>query len=204
MLNDLEDSFISIRTIEIKALIHRTNRNLLEIGQKLIEVKQHLGHGNFGAWLKSEFDWSQDTAERCMNVAKNLPHIPTGAEFESNALYLLASPSTSREAREEALSIAESGEKITHTLAKSIVEWHKQDDVDLERLEAIATPPSLNQMLVVDEQVSPKSDSVPFHCLMNQQQRERLFDAINQAKTNYELKTTAEALDVIAQEYLNV
>ncbi len=136
---DQDISFINARTIEIKALIHSTNRNLLEIGQKLLEVKEGLGHGHFGTWLKAEFDWSEDTAQRCMRIAKNLPHIPHGAEFEANALYLLASPSTPQGARFEALELAESGTSITHTVAKSIVERHKQDDEDVVRLEAIAT-----------------------------------------------------------------
>ncbi len=48
----------------------------------------------------------------------------------------------------------------------------------------------------------PKSDILPFHVLLTQQQRERLFRAINQARSKHSLETTAEALDAIAQEYL--
>lgn len=44
---------------------------------------------------------------------------------------------------------------------------------------------------------------VPFHCLLTHQQREKLFEAIKQAKSRYKLETPAEALAVLAEEYLN-
>ena len=78
-------TFVHTRTVEIKALVKRTTSNLLEIGGKLLEVKERLGHGRFGEWLKREFELSQDTAERLINIAKNLRDIPHGAEFEALA-----------------------------------------------------------------------------------------------------------------------
>lgn len=46
------------RTSEIKSLMRRTAQDIIDIGQKLIEVKQQLGHGKFRNWLKAEFDGS--------------------------------------------------------------------------------------------------------------------------------------------------
>jgi hypothetical protein len=40
------------RTNEIKTLMRRNSQDIIDIGQKLIEVKQHLGHGSFRNWLK--------------------------------------------------------------------------------------------------------------------------------------------------------
>ena len=37
------------RTGEIRTLMQRTTQDLIEIGQKLVEVKARLGHGLFGA-----------------------------------------------------------------------------------------------------------------------------------------------------------
>ncbi|NMG18470.1 hypothetical protein [Brasilonema bromeliae] len=34
-------------TNEIKTLMRRNSQDIIDIGQKLIEVKQHLGHGSF-------------------------------------------------------------------------------------------------------------------------------------------------------------
>jgi hypothetical protein len=35
-------------------------------GRMLIDVKQRVGHGHFGAWLVAHFPASQDTAQRYM------------------------------------------------------------------------------------------------------------------------------------------
>ena len=32
-------------------------QDIIDIGQKLTEVKQQLGHGNFRNWLTTEFEW---------------------------------------------------------------------------------------------------------------------------------------------------
>jgi hypothetical protein len=46
----------------------KTVTNVIEIGQTLTEVKPRCGHGNWLHWLKTEFDWSADTAENYMRV----------------------------------------------------------------------------------------------------------------------------------------
>jgi hypothetical protein len=57
-------------TNEIKTLMRRTSQDIIDIGQKLIEVKQHLGHGSFIKWVKSEFHWSVSTATKFMQVGE--------------------------------------------------------------------------------------------------------------------------------------
>ncbi len=235
-------AFVQERTSEIKALVNRTARDIIEIGKKLIQVKEELGHGRFGAWLKAEFKWDERTARNFMYVADKFKSENfTDLDFAPSALYLLAAPSTPEEALQSALELAEKGETISHALAKELVERHKEenqlpnvtsladddnqaklesrkdaeilvvseseDDEDLAQFEAIAVEATEVQpnddFLESVTNSKPKSDSVPFHCLLTHTQRERLFGAINQAKSQYELKTTAEALDVIAQEFLN-
>ena len=63
------------RTNEVKTLMRRTSQDVIVIGQKLIEVKQHLGHGNFINWLKSEFNWSVSTATKFMQVGEQFKFI---------------------------------------------------------------------------------------------------------------------------------
>lgn len=113
------------RTNEIKGLMKRAAQDIIDIGQKLIEVKARLGHGHFGAWLAAEFEWSQDTANNFMAVARNFIEIPNGSEFAPRALYLLARPSTPEPARIEALEIARSGQPITYNTAQEITGRHK-------------------------------------------------------------------------------
>lgn len=80
-----------------------------------------------------------------------------------------------------------------------------QDGVDLAAFEAIAS--STDESNEVDEPTTTSSkidsDMLPFHCLLTQQQRQTLFDAIAAAKSKHGLETTAEALNAIAEDYLN-
>ncbi len=81
-----------------------------------------------------------------------------------------------------------------------------QDSLDLAAFEEIAAGNELDELDNDTEKTAsskPSSDMLPFNCLLSQQQRERLFQAINQAKSKHGLETTAEALDAIAQDYLN-
>lgn len=115
------------RTGEIKSLLRRTATEIIDIGQKLSEVKQQLGHGNFRNWLKSEFDWGIWTATKFMQVAERFECVKfTHLDIVVSALYLLASPSTPEEARGEALERASLGENITHAKAKAIVTQHRK------------------------------------------------------------------------------
>jgi hypothetical protein len=113
------------RTTEIKSLMRRAAQDIIDIGQKLIEVKTRLGHGNFGTWLLAEFQWGDDTARNFINVAKRFGQIPKFSDFAPSALYLLASPSTPEPARLEALERAEAGEPITYTKAREIVNEYR-------------------------------------------------------------------------------
>ncbi|MBW4480711.1 MAG: DUF3102 domain-containing protein [Tolypothrix brevis GSE-NOS-MK-07-07A] len=130
---DYEDLDIEIRVIvqqrtsEIKNLMRRTSQEIIEMGQKLVDVKYQLGHGNFRSWLKAEFDWSVQTATRFIQVAENFQDSDlTLWDIAASALYLLASPSILKEARAEALQRASLGEKITYTKAKEIICKHQK------------------------------------------------------------------------------
>ncbi len=119
-------------TTEIKTLVHKTTRDILDIGARLIDVKAKLGHGNFTQWLDTEFGWSPKTAQNIMNVARTFhSNEIVGLKFDTSALYLLAAPSTSENAREEAISRAKTGEVITRTSAKTIINGHQSDVVSI-------------------------------------------------------------------------
>ncbi len=103
-------------------LMKRTAQGIIEIGQKLIEVKKRLGHGRFLDWLSAEFDWHRDTANKFMHVAERFDsrQMSKISTFAPSALYVLAAPSTPETARQEALERASSGESITYKTAKEI------------------------------------------------------------------------------------
>lgn len=116
--------FVQQQTGEIKGLMKRTAQDIIEVGQKLIQVKERLGHGNFGDWLEAEFQWSNQTAKRFMNVAISFQNQQIVDFLAPSALYLLSAPSTPETARSEALARAKAGENISHTTAKAIRQKH--------------------------------------------------------------------------------
>ena len=99
----------------IRALSRKTAEHAVEIGKRLTEAKKLLGHGHFGTWLKMEFEWSERTARRFMEVYErfrtaNLADLKIGP----SALYLLASPSTPESVVSQAFDQAEAGEYVSH------------------------------------------------------------------------------------------
>ncbi|MBG1267391.1 DUF3102 domain-containing protein [Nostoc sp. WHI] len=115
-------------TQEIKVLIRRTAEDIINIGHRLIEVKKCLGHGNFTNWLKVEFNWSISTATKFMHVAEHLKFVNfTNLNISASALYIIAAPSTSKEARAEVLKRAVIGENISYTQAKEILNKYKEN-----------------------------------------------------------------------------
>lgn len=126
-LDENAKNLVQTKTDEIKALVKRSARDIIEIGQRLIEVKAQLPHGQFGPWLEAEFGWSYPLSAKFMNVANQFKSIKfIDLEIAPSALYLLAAPSTPGEARDEALSLAQDGETITHQRAKEIISDHQK------------------------------------------------------------------------------
>jgi hypothetical protein len=99
----------------IRRLGKRVVADVIEIGRRLTECKPIIGHGYWLPWLKREFGWSADTAERFIQVSTLSDQIPQIAEFHIplSGLYLLAAPSTPPKARAEIIERAETGEKIS-------------------------------------------------------------------------------------------
>ena len=163
--------FVQQQTGEIRGLMKRTVESIFEIGQRLIIVKERLGHGRFGSWLETEFEWSQDTASNFINVAKKFGNLPNFSEFDmaASALYMLAAPSTPDAARDEALARAKAGESITKKTAKSIKQKYTPAAAKLESAlkqeiqpvsplpspESFNTFPHIKQEIVATRNIAP-------------------------------------------------
>lgn len=108
----------------IRALGKRMVRDVIEIGRRLTDAKELAGHGNWLPWLDREFGWADETAFRFIRVAELSKQIPQVVDFDLpvSALYLLAAPSTSDEAREEVIGRAESGERLNIAQVKKMIE----------------------------------------------------------------------------------
>jgi hypothetical protein len=152
---------------EIKEQLKDTVQAIWQIGQKLVEVRNCLSYGEFNSWLKIEFQWSRSTAYNYINVFETFGSCPNFRQLNiaASALYLLAAPSATKEAREEALESARLGEAITYSKAKAIVSSHKKSSqpknnnqlmniapsVQVERKSFTAVKPSLKPDCELDE-----------------------------------------------------
>ena len=105
------------RTGEIKSLMRQTAQGVMDIGERLVEVKDRLGHGPFGGWLHQEFGWSERTAQNFMAVARRFKSANfADLNIAPSALYLLAGASVPE---------AANGKPVTHRQARQIVELHR-------------------------------------------------------------------------------
>ncbi|MGG1613497.1 DUF3102 domain-containing protein [Paenibacillus phoenicis] len=85
-------------------------QSAIEIGEKLIEAKELVAHGEWGAWLKDNVNYSQSTANNFMNVAREYKN--TNSQALANLSYtqavaLLSVPAGERETFAEENNVAE-------------------------------------------------------------------------------------------------
>ena len=88
---------IEIITSEIWLYKRQLGESILEIGQRLIEAKSRLPHGEWLPWLSEKVDFSEATAQRFMKVARGYsnPALVTDLGL-SKAMKLLELPDSDR------------------------------------------------------------------------------------------------------------
>jgi len=109
---------------KIRSTVQKTIEDIIVVGQELLAVKESVGHGHFGAWVRAEFGWTERTAQNFMSVAERFganPKLISDLTIQPTAAYLLAAPSAPDEARQQAIERAEAGEEITTSVAKEIL-----------------------------------------------------------------------------------
>jgi len=111
-------------TQAIHRLARRSAQDIIEIGGHLHEVKAEVGHGQFLAWLRAEFDWSDQTARNFMSVAA-LAKSQNFGDLQAlgpSVLYLLAQPSTPVEVRDDILARTANGERVPYAEARQAIQ----------------------------------------------------------------------------------
>ena len=134
------------RVIEAAIDIHghaaKARDGLIAIGERLLQVKDLLPHGQFQDWVEQEFGIDRRMAQNYMAVATRFGHSKRFAGkneiisfFSPTAMYLLAAPSTPQEAVEAAISeTKETGQRLKVKRIKEIVaEYTKMDTEDSEQ-----------------------------------------------------------------------
>jgi hypothetical protein len=98
---------------EIRSCYRRTSHEVVTIGQRFIEAKLLLPHGQFIPWIGAEFGITERTAENFMNVARRFfGKTEIVSALPPTVLYSLAAPSTPDGAIDEVLNRIQQGEQL--------------------------------------------------------------------------------------------
>lgn len=89
MASNLVNSDINTLTTEILILKQQTAQNIIEIGKRLMLVKENLPHGEWGKWLAEKVDFSHTSANRFMQVAKEFSNSPTLVNLPPSKVFAL-------------------------------------------------------------------------------------------------------------------
>lgn len=152
-------------TSEIQSHLLSAAEQMIEIGERLQIVKEKLKHGQFQAWLLTEFNMNPRQARRIMLVAKQFKTDKYAVlKFAPSALYLLAEIQTPNAAKEEAIHRAEQGEHISFSVAKEIVSRHKSNAGQIPAADEISNP-------VTPHQTKSQKQAEPLEALVTHAQR---------------------------------
>jgi hypothetical protein len=122
-LTEPDRQFVADQVGAIRSLVERTAADIIDIGRRLLAVKDRLPYGQFGDWLAAEFAMTARTAQNFMNVARAFKNeTVSDLRIGTKALYMLASPSVPETVREEAIERSEAGEHITPTKARELID----------------------------------------------------------------------------------
>jgi len=102
----------------LHAISAEAGRQIIEIGQTLLEMKELLPHGQFMACVKAEFGWSQPWASQLMQVAERFLNHNSSYDLPSSAkvLALLAAggadDATVQQAAEERWTVKQTRQRL--------------------------------------------------------------------------------------------
>lgn len=106
----------------------------LDIGRELLAIKDQLGHGHFGAWLRAEFQMSERMAQRNMSAATLFENKSDIVSFlPATTVYALAAPSTPAPVREAVVARLEAGERINPSVVARIIQEGRKEEREKER-----------------------------------------------------------------------
>lgn len=89
-MQELTEFNIEKTTTEILMLKDQTAQNIIEIGKRLMEVKENLQHGEYLNWLENSVDFSTRTAQRFIKIANEFSNTTLVSHLGTRKLLALA------------------------------------------------------------------------------------------------------------------
>jgi Protein of unknown function (DUF3102) len=166
----IDEEFLAGHAAAIRQLGRQTVDNVIEIGRRLTEVNERIEHGQWGLWLRREFDWAETTARRFIQVyelAETKSANLADLNLPISGLYLLAAPSAPSEVRDDIFNRAAEGEKIRHKdIADAVKDARKPPSAPRAPTPPAAPPPlplpsnkqNGGASMIVDSQVEQAAD----------------------------------------------
>ena len=151
----VEEITIAQRADRIRQLQADVQRGIIEIGNELLAAKKEVGHGNWSAWLETEFSWSDRTARRFMAVAERFGKMDNVVRFQPSILQaMLALPEGDEQ--EFIAAQAEAGNPVETQSARDVQKHVKE----FKAARADVSAEETDDREVVSEN-TPAADTLP-------------------------------------------
>jgi hypothetical protein len=128
-MQELTGFNIEKTTAEILMLKDQMAQNIIEIGKRLLDVKERLGYGEFTNWLENKIEISHRTANNFMKIANTFSNSQPVANLGTRKLLALAG--LDEEDREEVMK-ENNVEDMTSRELEQVVKEKKEIKKKLE------------------------------------------------------------------------
>ena len=109
----------------IQTHVANSTQAVIDIGHRLIELRQQLDGRQWRTWLTREFRWTRSVASNYMQVAEKFGDLATVSRFQPSALYTLARRYVPPRAITDAVALAKSGQTISKAVARQLIQKYK-------------------------------------------------------------------------------
>lgn len=112
---------------EIKFHLKQASQSIIEVGKRLTQAKSLIKHGEWQTWLENNFQLSQNTAGRFMQVAKRFSNSATSQNLNQSQMIALLSLPSAEETKKFIEQKDTEGTPVSNmsvkTLNKEIKKW---------------------------------------------------------------------------------
>lgn len=215
-MQELTEFNIEKTTAEILMLKDQMAQNIIEIGKRLLDVKERLGYGEFTNWLENKIEISHRTANNFMKIANTFSNSQPVANLGTRKLLALAGldeedreevmkennveDMTSRELeqvvkeKKEIKKKLEEEQEFSNELQEEIKEKEKQIKTLQNEIENIQVP----QKEIIEKEVV--KEVIPENLILEKQELEQELDALRKRAEKAENTLSRMKLDKEIQQ----